>query len=300
MSLIDLLKYITNHPLTRKNKLKTIRRFLRWQIGSRILKYPIVYDFVEGTRLIVTKGQTSMTGNIYTGMTSFEPMTFCMHYLRNEDVMVDIGANAGIFSVLCGRAGAFVISIEPIPTTFKMLQDNIIINELNERSILMNIGLAEKKGELEFTNNLGATNRALYEGEEKQQQHLTVRVAVDTLDNIIEMVKYKPNLIKIDVEGFESFVIDGGIKTITDSGCNVVIMELNQNGRKFGFDDNEIHKKMISYGFEGYVYDPFTRTLEEINLNQRVCEDVIYIKNYKIAIERLQSAKKVRVLENYL
>jgi len=56
MNVLSLLKFITEHPLNKKNKLKAILRFLKWQFGSRLITDPIIYSFTERSKLIIKKG----------------------------------------------------------------------------------------------------------------------------------------------------------------------------------------------------------------------------------------------------
>ena len=74
MSLLSTLKFITSHPLNRSNKVKAILRFLRWQINTRINSYSIIYQFTERCKLIIRKGMTGATGNLYCGLHEFEDM----------------------------------------------------------------------------------------------------------------------------------------------------------------------------------------------------------------------------------
>jgi len=48
---------------------------------------------VNGSKFLVKTGETGLTGNIYTGLHEFPDMGFLLHFLRAEDLFVDIGAN---------------------------------------------------------------------------------------------------------------------------------------------------------------------------------------------------------------
>lgn len=292
MNIIKILSDMTSQPLSKRKKISTIIRFVKWQLGSRINPYPIVYDFIGDTRLIITKGQTSLTGNLYNGMTSFEPMSFILHYLRQGENVIDVGANAGIFTILAaGVKKANVIAIEPIPETFSHLIDNLAINYLFEKVTPKRVGIGDNQDKISFTSDLGAMNRALCQNELNKAGH-TIEVEVTTLDAIA--TDFNPNLIKIDVEGYENFVIQGGEKTLSRSQCNVVILELNGNGKKFGISDESIHNKMLGFNFSPYRYDPFRRKLEILDFNERE-EDIIYIKNYELAVKRITEAEMFKV-----
>lgn len=95
-------------------------RFVKWQIGNRLVLGPVAARFVNDARLFVQKGMTGATGNLYVGLHEFEDMSFVLHGLRPDDLFVDVGANVGSYTVLAGAAvGASCVSFEPIPETLR-------------------------------------------------------------------------------------------------------------------------------------------------------------------------------------
>jgi hypothetical protein len=147
-----ILNRILDHPLTRENKLSTLERFIRWEIGSRVLRQPVIMDFVRSTKLVVEKGMTAATGNLYKGMDEFEDMSFVIHSLRPGDRFIDIGANIGSYTILAsGVAGAKSISIEPIDEIYSSLKRNVLLNGLSGKVECLNIAVSSKNEELFIT-----------------------------------------------------------------------------------------------------------------------------------------------------
>ena len=99
MNIIKLLRFITSHPLNKSNKADAIMRFIKWQINTRLNPHPVVYPYTEKAKLIIEKGMTGATGNLYCGLHEFEDMSFLLHFLREEDLFIDIGANVGSYTV---------------------------------------------------------------------------------------------------------------------------------------------------------------------------------------------------------
>ena len=63
-----------------------------------------------------------MTGNIYCGLAKFADMAFVLHVLRAGDLFVDIGANAGAYTLLASSVtGAKTTCFEPAPATYARL-----------------------------------------------------------------------------------------------------------------------------------------------------------------------------------
>ena len=287
------LRFVLTHPLNRDRKWPAICRYLGWQIGSRLVSGSVAVPFVGNTRLLVDKGMTGATGNIYTGLHEFEDMAFLLHLLRKEDLFVDIGANVGSYTVLAaGAVGAECISIEPVPSTFAHLVDNIHLNHINENVSLHNIGVGRETTRLRFSAACGPGNHVITEGETETEW---VEVQVRRLDDVVG--EGRPVLIKIDVEGFETEVLAGAENVLRNESLLAVIMELNGSGKRYGCDDETIHQSMLALGFKPFSYSPFQRELIETRSNAKHSDNVIYGRNPEEAIHRAKTAPQYAVLE---
>jgi FkbM family methyltransferase len=291
MSLISLLKFITNHPLNRKSKFNAIGRFAKWQINSRLNPYPVIYAYTDKTKLIIQRSMTGATGNLYCGLHEFTDMGFVLHFLRKDDLFIDIGANIGSYTVLAGgHIGAKVISIEPVPQTFAHLQRNIAINQMNNNVRAYNIALGSEKGELSFTTSLDTMNHVATAGDTN-----TIQVPVDALDTILDKEE-DPVLLKIDVEGFETHVLSGASSTLARNKLKAIIIELNGSGEKYGYDEKKLHERLLENGYQPYRYNPFERELTPIETFGS--HNTIYIKDIDFVRERVRTAEKIKIRDN--
>jgi FkbM family methyltransferase len=289
MSLLSTIRFITQHPLNKKTKVRAVLRFVKWQIGTRLNPYPIIYPFTEKSRLIVQKGMAGATGNLYCGLHEFNDMFFLLHFLRKEDTFMDIGANIGSYSILASsQVGTESISIEPVPTTFNHLLQNIAINQAQLRITALNMALGSTKGFIEFTSQLDTVNHVAVEKDPSN-----IKVPVDTVDNIMQQRK-KPSLIKIDVEGFETEVIRGAIATLSDPTLKAIIIELNGSGAKYGYDENKIKETLTQHDFKAYCYFPQERKL--VGSEHADSGNLIYIRDTRFVEKRLAEAAKVKIL----
>src|ERR1700691_5417356 len=128
------LRFIACHPLNRRAPLRAIGRFVAWQVVTRLQRGAFVVPYVADTRLLVTRGMTGATGNVYCGLHEFEDMAFVLHALRAEDLFVDVCANVGSYTVLAaGAVGARCIAFEPAPRAYRGLLDNLRLNDLMAR-----------------------------------------------------------------------------------------------------------------------------------------------------------------------
>lgn len=100
------VRAMLRHPLGRVSRRKTLARFVRWQVGSRLLGNAAVMPFVADAQLLVRTGMQGATGNLYVGLLELEPMGFVLHVLKRDELLLDVGANVGVYSILAAGGGA--------------------------------------------------------------------------------------------------------------------------------------------------------------------------------------------------
>lgn len=262
-------------------------RFIKWQINGLINPYPIVYPFTEHSKLLMWKGLTGATGNLYCGLMEYQDMSFLLHFLKDGDLFIDIGANVGVYTILASaEVKANTISIEPVPSTFNHLMDNIRINNIQDKVLAYNIGLGKEDSVIKFTRSLDTVNHVAIEGESD-----TIDVQVKALDNILSEVI--PVLLKIDVEGFETAVLNGAEKLLQEDKLKAIIIELNGSGERYGYDENDIHQKLLALGFLPYDYNPFERRLTVLDNHGK--HNTIYVRDIEFVQARITTARKINV-----
>lgn len=193
---------IRKHPLAEDHKRKALKRYLRWQTGSRSVPRELVFDWIKPSKLLLAPGMWDSTMNLYVGLEDFERMAFLLHLLQPESLFIDEGANVGVCTVLSSAVvGSHSIAIEPVPSTFTNLVDNLRINAIADKVTPLSVGLAESKGAGQFSSGDDTRNRVLLRDKAGSQ---SVKVPVASLDDILDVKE--PTAIKIDVEGYETAV----------------------------------------------------------------------------------------------
>jgi FkbM family methyltransferase len=290
MSILSIIRYVINHPLNRKNRVMALARFLKWQINSRLNPYPIIYSFTDKAKLIIYQGMTGATGNLYCGLHELGDMSFALHFLRKDDLFIDVGANIGSYTMLASaHVGARSISFEPAPIAFVCLRNNIAVNSINNIVKCYNMAIGSKDGLVEFTSSLDTVNHVAAHDDKTDK----IQIELTYLDSVLQ--GEVPQLIKIDVEGFESEVIKGATKTLSNDGLKAIIIELNGSGARYGYDEEEINHYLTSIGFYPYKYDPFKRKIQK--LDGWGSHNTIYIRGEEFVQNRLTTALPFKVLD---
>lgn len=290
MKIGRVFKFILTHPLTKRDVFSAVLRFIRYQIASRFHGGTMVYEWVKGLRFYVRRGETALTGNIYAGLYEFSDMGFLLHFLRKGDVFADVGANVGSYTLLAGSCGATGFAFEPIPETNARLVENLRLNHLDGRFFCPVIGIGSSQSTLHFTSDNNCENHALTPNERTDR---AIRVSVQPLDVILNGAS--PTLIKIDVEGLEMEVLKGATKTLENHALKAVIIELNGNSQRYGYEEQDIVTLMVEKGFLPYAYDPLEREVKKLSGQNPLSDNTLFIRDPEFVFERVMTAGRVQV-----
>jgi FkbM family methyltransferase len=275
LALRNVAQLLFGHPLNRANRGAALARFVSWQVSARLMKSPIAFPFVNDTRLLARKGQSGATGNWYCGLHEPNDMGFVLHSLRRGDLMVDVGANVGSYTILAaGAVGANVIAIEPVPATFRDLAACVRLNDLAALVELHRLGLSDRPGTLPFTTHLDAGNYVV-----SQPSEHAIEVPVTTLDELIGT--RTPTFIKIDVEGYELPVLRGAHETVQRPEVQAIILETNGLMEVRGFSSEDALSMLASAGYSACKYQAQSRTLTPILAGQALAErgNTIFVRD---------------------
>ena len=180
-------------------------------------------------------------------LASGEPELKLIPYLANKArVSLDIGAHKGTYSFALLKHSQAVHSFEPNPKMFDVLE-----SWARGRVTLHPSALSNRSGEADLLvpkrrngySNQGSSLSAI----KVHGDHGTVRVHADRLDDCgIDNVGF----IKIDVEGFESEVLDGGKKLLLRDRPNLLV-EMEEKHTKIPLKD--MVASVCAYGYRCLV-----------------------------------------------
>lgn len=277
--------FIWNHPITKMNPIMGVIRYIIFHIYSVFSSKRRIFHFIENTYFLAKNGDAGLTGNVYCGLSDFETMAFILHSLKKNDLFIDVGANFGSYSILAsGVKNSKSIAFEPDLSNFKILNDQIKLNNI-EHLVTTNIKALGKDDKDSFiTSDLGTMNYIITDPELKN--HKTIKINMTTLDSInfdlntIDMIT-----IKIDVEGFEFEVLQGGKEFLTIEKLKAIIIETNGYVSRYHHSISDIHFILIANGFKAYSYEPFNREFELIEKPKE--SNTIYIRELDFIKERV-------------
>jgi FkbM family methyltransferase len=293
---LHTLNEIRIHPLMRSWKLAAYKRWLKWQIGSRLVPGAVVVNFVNDTRLCLRAGMHGATMNLYVGLDEYKAMSFVLHFLRPDQIFVDVGANVGAFTILAsGAVRARTIAFEPTPNSFDDLLLNVKLNSLENYVDCRQIALSNQKGEVFFTRELNTLNHVVLTP--NSESGAVIRVKVSTLDE--ELTSCSAVMIKMDAEGYENHILDGASQTFSSPALLALIVEINANCHRYGLTESQIFERILNYGFIAVAYDPVERRLTPCHSwdSDRGAEaNTIFVRDLNVATQTVKAAPKFKTI----
>lgn len=161
--------------------------------------------------------------------------------IKDAEVILDIGANVGFFSMLCRELypKSKIYAFEPVPKTFSCLEKNFKDDKNTE---VFKLALSDHRGSGKMT--FSEDNSAVSSLSEKG----SVDVEITTLDYFLKDKKLnKVDILKIDTEGFENFVLKGAENSLRE--VKYIIMEVTVENNK-NYTISSLFKLLSSDNFD--------------------------------------------------
>lgn len=171
-------------------------------------------------------------------------MSILYNEINEGDVCIDLGANIGYTTLyMCDRVGESgkVYAIEPDPWNVSLLIENINQNNFTKRTELCPIAISDKKAEIEFWQS----NKSNLSSVQKTKHSTScININCESLNTFLEDRKH-PNFIKMDIEGHEVKVFEGGLDYFDkNTGPTKFLLEVHPH---FYNDDNDFEKILTEY-----------------------------------------------------
>ena len=179
---------------------------------------------------------------------------------KNKEIIFwDIGANIGLFSIYSAqkhKGKIKVIAFEPSSSNLRVLTRNISMNNFSNKIFVNQIALTNKKNvfldmnEPDFIEGSSLNTfgeKFNFEGENflAKQKYKIFGTTIDTM--IDESYLDIPDYIKIDVDGLEHLILEGGDKVFKNQKIKSVLIEVNEN---FKTQKDTVLKFMLDHNFK--------------------------------------------------
>src|SRR6056300_720880 len=180
----------------------TINKATQWRVDTIFTKEPITIEWVKS--------------------------------IAPGEVVFDVGANVGMYSMMLASRGATVYAFEPDFLNYACLNRNIRLNNFEDQILAYCVGVLDFDGFSVLNSERAnpATGDSMYTAHEElnfKLQPANVKhkqaIPIITLDKFCSSLSIQPDHIKIDVDGLDYKIVEGNIKTIKN--VKTAIIELN-------------------------------------------------------------------------
>jgi FkbM family methyltransferase len=241
------------------------RRATWWQ--SRIGRLEYVETPIETGARMRLFFDSQLCREVYCGGFEIAERKFTQAFLLPGDIYVDVGANVGLFTLLAAcKVGdlGLVYAFEPSTRTFDRLLTNVLLNQLRNVSCLQ-LALSDDNGTHELNERLDGydawSSLARPVAGDKFAPHLVNTVRWDDFAREHGLLG-QITMMKIDVEGWETHVLSGGINAFERPDAPVLQMEFtDEAAMSAGSSCHALYRALERLGYQMFTYNPANRRL---------------------------------------
>jgi FkbM family methyltransferase len=201
---------------------------------------PYTYKFVPVNEHCAWRVKTMFTK---------EPDTIeWLSQMKPGETLVDVGANIGIYTIFAAVRGVKVFAFEPEAMNYAILNQNLYVNGVDALAYCCALSNETKYDVLYLSMMMpGGSCHSFGQEVDHRLEARKSPFKQGCFSGQLDGWAIEADYVKIDVDGFEHLVVDGGDRTI--QGCKSVLIEINQNLP----EHRDLVDTMLGWGFK---YDP--------------------------------------------
>jgi FkbM family methyltransferase len=243
LSAVKVARFVLTSPANRGRRLGRLGDAIAFQARARLTGLPSVTRLGRSSVFLAELHAWPSSKVLYSNPPDYREMTFWRSVLRSGDLFVDIGANAGSYTVWAIDCGASVIAFEPDERSLVRLRRNLAMNgyaaEIHEAAA------GESTGVVRFMSGKNESNRLLRDDEIAGPFASVGSISVDEAIGARHV-----RGMKVDVEGAEMTVLRGAEKMLSERRCDYLQMEWNTLSQEnFGVPRGDIAAVLIEHGY---------------------------------------------------
>ena len=268
--------------------LKQIKASLNRKIARRVTKeYPVQIETFETKDFGSVQFANWQNPLVQPKVIQQETLDFFKKYVKQGDLVVDIGANIGLMSVhlglLCSPEG-LCLAFDPNPFVFKILSENAALNPDKTNIKAFNFAISETNTDFYYHSSEASFNNGGISKEQNSKhgkfelgEKIKGIVLADFLHTNFQEYLPKLSLIKIDTEGYDKEIIKSMIDLLR-MYMPVVITECF--GKNTATERYEQYNLLKSLGYKLYYFKDFVADTDMIEITKQ--EDMFLFKHFDL------------------
>jgi len=206
-------------------------------------------------RLKCYPDSTSTSAALYfNGLADYWEMKFLLAYLRPGDNFLDVGANAGVYSVLaaiCVGSEGSVDAIEPMEVMARRIEEQAALNGF-ENVQLHRLVVSDQNADIQF--GFSTNDAMMHIRRDKETERNGTLLRSIRLDDFLPGKQYAMG--KMDIEGAEPLALAGSVDMLGQSNPPVWLLELAGCSEHYGVSTDRVISQLDAAGYECGIYEP--------------------------------------------
>ena len=180
----------------------------------------------------------------------YEQLNTAISCCKQFRTAIDVGANYGVMSYHMSKRFTNVHAFEIEPNVYNCLETNVKhFNLDNVQTHACGLGNKEQTVSLTYIGNKEKSNSQPYKGTSTFGTHVTPDSSGDILVKTMDSFSFTDvDFIKMDAEGFEPLIINGGIDLIAKYKP-VILYECKGHETRYGYAKDEVGQQLKKLGY---------------------------------------------------
>jgi FkbM family methyltransferase len=228
-------------------------RGLLARLAWRLDPHEIVHEMAPGVKLKLRLDRDEDLSYLTNRYEQHDDVRVFVSLLRPGMVVIDVGANIGMYAMLSARAvgpSGTVFAFEPVPHVYERLSANLALSGI-VNATPHPIALSDTTGTASFylgrNDSMGSLCRA--------QTAEAIEVPTETLDGFLERHGVtRVDAVKIDAEGAEMRIVRGMCRLLRRADRPLLFVEHNDTAlRAAGSSAEELFSAIVGYGYDPHL-----------------------------------------------
>jgi FkbM family methyltransferase len=225
-------------------------------IRSKKLASKITQTYFMGCEVLVNSNE-DVGINILVDNYENDDIEYFLNCIKSKDVIFDIGANIGIYSIIAGKKwpDVKIFAFEPVPINAQFFNTSLVMNDISNVRLIQKC-VSNSSGDVDFSVSSDSAYSSMIDTRRKPELSSIKCEAVRVDEFCSEFGIRKIDVVKIDVEGAEELVILGAGKFFSDPALSprLILIELfDENLLPFATSVPKILNLMIEYGYSPFI-----------------------------------------------
>lgn len=237
----------------------------KWKLTAYIYRKVFFLSVGSGEKKVAYKGidlylpakDTTIVPSIIGGYFESLELDVFAEVAKKSKFFLDVGGNIGLYSVLGLKSNPKlnVHAFEPVQENLDYFNRNLELNGLENSDLLLNqAAVGNKTGQL--TLFVSKDNSAIHSASSKHSGgDVGSSVEMTSIDKYCKDNNVKPDLIKIDIEGYDGFAIDGASKVLEQNAPTLFIEYDPEALTGCDYSPHDLLDKLFLIYKQAFVFD---------------------------------------------